>query len=121
MRRTLTALVGAASTGTGRRVDDGTPGISARAVRRDLHDARGRQRGQPQHLPSQGGRLPRRRARARARPQTAAGLDDGTYVFQVTDPSGKALLSTDPARCRQFTVAGGVITGVVARRAAAST
>jgi hypothetical protein len=48
-------------------------------------------------------------------PQTAAGLDDGTYVFQVTDPSGKSLLSTDPARCRQFTVAAGVITGVVAQ------
>lgn len=47
-------------------------------------------------------------------PQTAAGLDDGTYVFQVTDPSGKTLLSTDPARCREFTVAGGIITGVVA-------
>jgi hypothetical protein len=46
-------------------------------------------------------------------PQTAAGLDDGTYVFQVTDPSGKVLLSTDPARCRQFTVSGGVITAVV--------
>ena len=46
-------------------------------------------------------------------PQTAAGLDDGTYVFQITDPSGKTLLSTDPARCRQFTVSGGVITGVV--------
>ncbi|TDD73069.1 hypothetical protein E1262_00855 [Jiangella aurantiaca] len=46
-------------------------------------------------------------------PQDAAGLDDGTYVFQVTDPSGKVLLSQDPARCRQFTVAGGVITGVV--------
>lgn len=46
-------------------------------------------------------------------PATAAGLDDGTYVFQVTDPSGKNLLSTDPARCRQFTVAGGLITGVV--------
>jgi hypothetical protein len=45
-------------------------------------------------------------------PQTAAGLDDGTYVFQVTDPSGKKLLSTDPARCRQFTVSGGIITGV---------
>jgi hypothetical protein len=41
-------------------------------------------------------------------PQTAAGLDDGTYVFQVTDPSGKTLLSTDAAICRQFTVAGGV-------------
>src|SRR5436309_4674219 len=45
-------------------------------------------------------------------PQTAAGLDDGTYVFQVTDPSGKNLLSTDPAQCRQFTVANGVITSV---------
>lgn len=47
-------------------------------------------------------------------PQTAAGLDDGTYVFQVTDPSGKTLLSQDAARCRQFTVSGGIITGVVA-------
>jgi hypothetical protein len=46
-------------------------------------------------------------------PATAAGLDDGTYVFQVTDPSGKTLLSTDPARCRQFTVSGGVINAVV--------
>ena len=46
-------------------------------------------------------------------PQTAAGLPDGTYVFQVTDPSGKTLLSTDPANCRQFTVANGIITGVV--------
>src|SRR5918912_1106464 len=41
-------------------------------------------------------------------PQTAAGLDDGTYVFQVTDPSGKTLLSTDLAQCRQFTVSGGI-------------
>lgn len=47
-------------------------------------------------------------------PQTAAGLDDGTYVFQVTDPSGKMLLSTDLANCRQFNVSGGIITGVVA-------
>jgi hypothetical protein len=47
-------------------------------------------------------------------PQGAAGLDDGTYVFQVTDPSGKVLLSTDPASCRQFTVSAGVISGVVA-------
>lgn len=47
-------------------------------------------------------------------PQTAAGLDDGTYVFQVTDPSGKNLLSQDEARCRQFTVSNGVIDGVVA-------
>jgi hypothetical protein len=47
-------------------------------------------------------------------PQHAAGLDDGTYVFQVTDPSGKVLLSTDPAGCRRVTVSGGIITGVVA-------
>jgi hypothetical protein len=47
-------------------------------------------------------------------PQTAAGLDDGTYVFQVTDPSGKVLLSTDAGKCRQFTVASGIITSVVA-------
>jgi len=46
-------------------------------------------------------------------PQDAAGLDDGTYVFQITDPSGKKLLSTDLARCRQFTVSAGLITGVV--------
>jgi hypothetical protein len=46
-------------------------------------------------------------------PQTAAGLDDGTYVFQVTDPSGKVLLSMDPARCRQFTVSSGVINAVL--------
>jgi hypothetical protein len=43
-------------------------------------------------------------------PQGAAGLDDGVYVFQVTDPSGKTLLSTDPAACRQFTVVNGIIT-----------
>src|SRR6266851_2362785 len=46
-------------------------------------------------------------------PQGAAGLPNGTYVFQVTDPSGKHLLSTDIANCRQFTVANGIITGVV--------
>lgn len=46
-------------------------------------------------------------------PATAAGLDDGTYVFQVTDPSGKTLLSTDAARCREMTVSGGIITAVV--------
>ena len=45
-------------------------------------------------------------------PQGAAGLDDGVYVFQVTDPSGKTLLSTDPAGCRQFTVSGGIIVSV---------
>ena len=47
-------------------------------------------------------------------PQTAAGLDDGRYVFQVTDPSGAVLLSTDAARCRQFDVSAGLITNVVA-------
>jgi hypothetical protein len=37
----------------------------------------------------------------------------GTYVFQVTDPSGKTLLSTDAPQCREFTVdSNGVITGV---------
>ena len=46
-------------------------------------------------------------------PIDAAGLDDGTYVFQITIPSGKLLLSTDKGRCRQFTVLGGIITSVV--------
>lgn len=46
-------------------------------------------------------------------PATAAGLDDGIYVFQVTEPSGKVLLSTDAAKCRQFVVSGGIITAVV--------
>jgi hypothetical protein len=43
-------------------------------------------------------------------PKTAAGLDDGWYVFQVTDPSGHYLLSMDPAKCRVFEVEEGVIT-----------
>ncbi|HEV8594341.1 MAG TPA: SdrD B-like domain-containing protein [Thermoplasmata archaeon] len=42
-------------------------------------------------------------------PQTAAGLPDGNYYFQVTDPSGKTLLSTDPVLCREFRVADGII------------
>jgi hypothetical protein len=41
----------------------------------------------------------------------AAGLTDGTYYFQVTDPSGKVLLSTDNASCRQLVVSGGRVTG----------
>jgi hypothetical protein len=46
-------------------------------------------------------------------PIGAAGLSpDGTYVFQVTDPSGKTLLSQDAAQCREVTVTNGVITGV---------
>ena len=48
-------------------------------------------------------------------PDDAAGLPEGTYYFQVTDPSGKTLLSSDDVECRQFTVdASGVIEGVVA-------
>jgi hypothetical protein len=47
-------------------------------------------------------------------PQGAAGLDDGRYVFMVTDPSGQQnLLSTDFARCRLFDVVAGVISAVV--------
>src|SRR5579864_6712533 len=42
-------------------------------------------------------------------PAHAAGLPDGDYYFQVTDPSGKTLLSTDPVSNRSFHVTGGVI------------
>ena len=42
-------------------------------------------------------------------PQSAAGLTDSVYVFQVTDPSGKTLLSTDPVKCRRFSVTNGII------------
>jgi len=42
-------------------------------------------------------------------PQTAAGLPDGDYYFQVTDPSGKKLLSTDPVMNRQVHVKNGII------------
>jgi hypothetical protein len=46
-------------------------------------------------------------------PDDAAGLPAGTYSFQVTDPSGRTLLSSDPVTCRQFTVdASGVIQSV---------
>lgn len=44
-------------------------------------------------------------------PQEAAGLPDGDYYFQVTDPSGKTLLSTDAVQDRCVTVANGIITG----------
>ena len=33
--------------------------------------------------------------------QNAHDLPDGTYYFQVTNPSGSVLLSTDLANCRQ--------------------
>jgi hypothetical protein len=46
-------------------------------------------------------------------PIGAAGLPDGDYVFMVTDPSGKTILSTDIAACRRFTVTGGIITALV--------
>lgn len=46
-------------------------------------------------------------------PDDAAGLPVGTYSFQVTDPSGKTLLSTDDVACRQVEVdASGVFTSV---------
>jgi len=41
----------------------------------------------------------------------AAGLPDGDYVFQVTDPSGSTLLSSDSIANRHFTVSGG--TGLI--------
>ena len=47
-------------------------------------------------------------------PAHAAGLDEGFYVFQITDPPGKLLLSRDPARCRIVHVnAEGVIDALV--------
>ena len=47
-------------------------------------------------------------------PIGAAGLRPGDYYFQVTDPSGKKLLSTDPVSNRRFTVsAAGIITAYV--------
>jgi hypothetical protein len=42
-------------------------------------------------------------------PAHAAGLPDGDYYFQVTDPSGKTLLSTDIVLNRSFHVTGGII------------
>jgi len=46
-------------------------------------------------------------------PCTAADLDDGDYVFQVTNPSGSVLLSNDgvsPIGVREFTVTNHVVT-----------
>jgi len=42
-------------------------------------------------------------------PQGAAGLPDGDYYFQVTDPSGKVLLSVDPIASRTIQVENGII------------
>ena len=46
-------------------------------------------------------------------PQGAAGLPDGIYVFMVTDPSGKTLLSTDIAACRRVQVSGGIFGALI--------
>lgn len=46
-------------------------------------------------------------------PDDAAGLDDGDYWFQVTDPSGAVLLSSDALECRRIRVLNGVIIGSV--------
>lgn len=43
-------------------------------------------------------------------PCSAAGLPDGDYFFQVTDPSGSVLLSNDDVSNRKVTVLTGVIT-----------
>src|ERR1043165_1915225 len=45
-------------------------------------------------------------------PPKAAALPDGDYYFQVTDPSGKVLLSSDAIECREFHVSAGLITAV---------
>jgi hypothetical protein len=50
-------------------------------------------------------------------PAKAAGLDAGFYVFQITDPPGKLLLSRDPARCRIVEVSED---GVIVRRVPAN-
>jgi cysteine-rich repeat protein len=42
-------------------------------------------------------------------PQSAAALPDGDYYFQVTDPSGKTLLSTDDISCRRIEIENGII------------
>src|SRR5215213_4169603 len=45
----------------------------------------------------------------------SAGLPDGVYYFQVTNPSGSTLLSTDDAVCRQVYIVGGKFGGVLPR------
>jgi hypothetical protein len=48
-------------------------------------------------------------------PPHAASLPEGDYYFQVTDPSGMTLLSSDAIQCREFHVsADGVIVSVPA-------
>ncbi len=43
----------------------------------------------------------------------AAAIPDGTYVFQVTNPSGSVILSSDTIDHREFTVVGGVAQSAV--------
>jgi hypothetical protein len=49
-------------------------------------------------------------------PCTAAGLPNGFYYFQVTDPSGSVLLSTDDIDDRLVEVSGGLIVNAIAGR-----
>lgn len=51
-------------------------------------------------------------------PQDAAGLPDGDYYYQITDPSGKTLLSTDAQKYRRLTITNGIITARVVPAAA---
>lgn len=44
----------------------------------------------------------------------ANGLPDGAYYYQITDPSGKDLLSNDDIACRVLQVVGGRVAGVPA-------
>lgn len=46
-------------------------------------------------------------------PCTAAGMDDGEYVYQITNPSGTVVLSSDDISHRHFIVSGGVIVSAV--------
>src|SRR6266481_5303088 len=42
-----------------------------------------------------------------------SGLPNGDYYYQVTNPNGDVLLSSDKAECRQLTVIGNVIMGPI--------
>lgn len=105
MNRTISAFVAATVLGTGAAlianvnggiqttVGDGT------TVNANIYDAK-------TDVYLNGG--PQNRSDAGIRP-------DGRYYFQVTDPSGKVLLSTDPIECRQLVVdAEGRVAGVPA-------
>ena len=46
-------------------------------------------------------------------PQSAAGLPDDFYVFQITNPSGWVLLSDDPSKCRVVEVKDAIIVRLV--------